>query len=77
MAGLELLVFAYSIVHYTPYSSTSNFFRAASLQTAILGQLDDNMARTVATLDKKHKAMLKDETSKGKEKLLRGVLGKL
>jgi hypothetical protein len=43
----------------------------------VLDQLDDNMDRTLATLEKKGKATLKDDTSKNKEKLLRGVLGKL
>ncbi|KAF8507906.1 hypothetical protein BU17DRAFT_100205 [Hysterangium stoloniferum] len=47
------------------------------LQVGVLDQLEDNMARTVASLDKKYKAMLKEDSAKEKEKLLRGVLGKL
>ncbi|KAF8466300.1 hypothetical protein JB92DRAFT_3061400 [Gautieria morchelliformis] len=46
-------------------------------QAAILDQLDDNMAHAFATLDKRGKAILKDDVSKDKEKLLRDVLEKL
>jgi hypothetical protein len=35
------------------------------------------MARTVTSLEKKCKVMLKEDSVKEKEKLLRGVLGKL
>jgi len=47
------------------------------LQAGVLDQLDDNMARTVASLDMKYKALMKEDSAKEKEKLLRGVLGRL
>jgi len=35
------------------------------------------MARTVSNLEKKFNAMLKESSARDKEKLLRGVLGRL
>lgn len=50
---------------------------AANKQTEILEQCEKETAETKANFDKKYGPMLKEDTIKSKEKLLRDVLDKL
>ncbi|KIJ41253.1 hypothetical protein M422DRAFT_31855 [Sphaerobolus stellatus SS14] len=66
---LTCLSLAFCLSHY--------FELPVSHQQDVLGQLDDNMAYTISEQEKKLRAVLKENSNKDREKLLRGVLGRL